>query len=403
MKKILKHVKTLLARDFNFSPHVFRPLNHPVLKAIGVLTFVVGVSSCTQKAVQNGNENETKANKHQTPAHLLVKAPHEVSVMTFNVENLFDTTHDQGTDDYTYLPLAVKKTSPEAQAACAKVSNSFYKTECYEKDWSDANLEFKLSQIEKVIKYIENGQGPDIITMAEVENLNVLNRLTDKNLKGLGYQTRLLVEGPDTRGIDPAILSKFPLKGKPKLHIIPYKDSDPEQLKRAQKSRGILEATLLLPNNKTVTVLAAHLPSQANPTEWRAQAIQFIKARFKEANDKNEGLIIGGDFNIIDLEDRSEGFFSKELASVGQVSHLVGCKNCEGSHNHKGEWSFLDVLVFNQKIKEGSKLELIPDSIQVVKTPDHLKRNGTPLRFNEDKKEGVSDHFPLYSRLKILE
>ena len=39
-----------------------------------------------------------------------------ISVMSYNVENLFDTVHDQGKEDYTYLPLSLKQKSPEIQA-----------------------------------------------------------------------------------------------------------------------------------------------------------------------------------------------------------------------------------------------------------------------------------------------
>ena len=31
--------------------------------------------------------------------------PHEVIIMTFNVENLFDYIHDEGKNDETYLPI----------------------------------------------------------------------------------------------------------------------------------------------------------------------------------------------------------------------------------------------------------------------------------------------------------
>ena len=35
--------------------------------------------------------------------------------MTYNVENLFDTKHDEGKDDYTFLPLSFKRTSEEVK------------------------------------------------------------------------------------------------------------------------------------------------------------------------------------------------------------------------------------------------------------------------------------------------
>ncbi|MNT88739.1 hypothetical protein D3C72_2293490 [compost metagenome] len=43
-----------------------------------------------------------------------------------------------------------------------------------------------------------------------------------------------------------------------------------------------------------------------------------------------------------------------------------------------------------------------PDSITVVRFNEvHLKRGKYPNRWDLDMKTGVSDHFPLYSRLKM--
>src|SRR5690606_36364286 len=42
----------------------------------------------------------------------------EVSVMAYNLENLFDTSHDEGKEDWTYLPLAFKCSSKQVQKYC---------------------------------------------------------------------------------------------------------------------------------------------------------------------------------------------------------------------------------------------------------------------------------------------
>lgn len=375
MKKLHTHVKTTLR-----------------FIAITVLTLGIA-SSCAPKPAASDSTNSG-----QTPQELLVKSADQISIMTFNVENMFDAIHDVNTEDYPYLPLTEKK-SDEVKKFCSSITG-FYRTECLEKDWNEDIVKFKLSQVGKTVKYVENGNGPDIILMAEVENLRILNRLADDELKGMGYQTRVLIEGPDLRGIDPAIMSKFPLKGKPVLHIIPYTDKNPEQLKYAKRSRGVIEATLILPNKKELTVMAVHFPSQSNPTEWRAQAVSFLKNKMLEYQKQGRAVIAGGDMNIVTKEESNSGYFSKELSQAGSVSHLVGCKQCEGSHNYKGEWSFLDVMVFGNGLSNAG-LELIPESLQIVKAPHHMKKNGAPLSFRDEKKEGVSDHFPLYSKLKI--
>ncbi|MBY0555096.1 endonuclease/exonuclease/phosphatase family protein [bacterium] len=334
-------------------------------------------------------------------AKTVAKSDGELSVMTFNVENMLDTIHDKGTEDYTYLPLSKKKKNKEVQAFCKAMTNSYYQKECYEFDWSDAVLKAKLKNVGDVIKFVDGGKGPDNILMAEVENLRVLKMLVKTQLSKLGYKTVVLIEGPDLRGIDPAFISKFPMVGKPKLHIIPYQDSNPEKLKWAKRSRGILEVTVQAPNKKNITFLSAHFPSQSNPTEWRAQAVEFAKNLMLDYQKQGRAVIFGGDLNIITTEEASKAYFKNELSKAGQVSHLVGCKHCLGSHNYRGDWSFLDVLVFSNNLKDVG-FELQTDSFQVVRSPYNTKADGTPNRFNPEAKTGAADHFPLYSRVKYF-
>ena len=49
----------------------------------------------------------------------------EISVMAYNVENLFDTQHDPGTEDFTYLPLSQKQT-PQIKTYCHGLRSKKY-------------------------------------------------------------------------------------------------------------------------------------------------------------------------------------------------------------------------------------------------------------------------------------
>jgi endonuclease/exonuclease/phosphatase family metal-dependent hydrolase len=351
---------------------------------------------------QSGPKKDSTVSSDNQPisSELVAKNSDEISVMSYNVENLFDASHDKDREDFTYLPLSQKKT-PEVEKFCMEMKNKTYRNECLTLDWNEDVIKTKLKNIARVIRFVDKGQGPDNLLLAEVENESILKRLVKDELSELGYKTIVLLEGPDLRGIDPGFISKFPLVGKPQIHLIPYTDSDPEQLKWAKRSRGILEVTVKTPAHKNLTFLVAHFPSQSNPTAWRAQAIQYAKKLMTEMMKAGRGVVFGGDLNIIDEEEAKQGYFKNEMSLVGQVSHLVGCKTCLGTHNYRGNWSHLDVLVYSNNL-EDSGLKLLPDSIQVVKMTENMKRNGTPMRFDHEKKEGASDHFPLYSRLKII-
>lgn len=327
------------------------------------------------------------------------KTADEVSIMNFNVENLFDNIHDENREDFTYLPLKQKQTEAH-KAICAKILQPWYKDECLNFDWNDEIVTAKLKNLSEVILSVE-GQGPDILVLQEVENDRILSRLNKEYLAKAGYQTQVLIEGPDTRGIDIGVLSRFPLVGSPTLHKIPYKGKTEKDQKGMNLSRGVLEVNLKLPNQDTLTVLGAHFPSQGNPRYWREQSVQFLTKLMREKSAKNM-VVASGDLNITHEEEQETGFFGKEFSQVALVSHLVGCKKCEGSHNYRKSWSFLDVILFSKNLgDEGTgSYKLETESITTIKNPIHLF-GSIPKRFKPENKEGVSDHLPLYSRLVL--
>jgi hypothetical protein len=100
--------------------------------------------------------------------------------------------------------------------------------------------------------------GPDIIVLQEIENKNVLTKLVSKGLDKLGYQYQVLIEGDDSRGIDIAILSKYPVKTA-KRHPIFVKGTK-------LNTRGILEVEVTV-DGKDVAIFGNHWPSQHNPTD----------------------------------------------------------------------------------------------------------------------------------------
>lgn len=319
--------------------------------------------------------------------------------MTYNVENLFDNLDDQGKEDETYLPIEVKRTA-QHRRKCARVSRDYYRKLCMNTDWSDAKIKRKLKRLADVILQIKNGQGPDVLIMQEVENLNVLERLRLNHLKGKGYLKSILIEGPDKRGIDVAIMSKLPQAGKAKLNIIDLSVADKEKKKadknwKARPTRGILQARFQLPDDKKLTVFGVHFPSQGSPTPYRKVAVTTLN-KLKKKLAPSEYVIAAGDFNITTKEDAKEGLFSKDLAKEWMVSHLIGCNSCEGTHSYRGDWSFLDAILFSKNFR-GEVWVVDRKSIRVANKSIYQKNHyGAPARFRDGKNQkGVSDHWPL--------
>ena len=73
-----------------------------------------------------------------------------VSVMTFNVENLFDNRNDAYKTDETYLEFS-KKQTPIHIKNCEKISTKRWRDDCLYIDWTDEVIEHKLNSIASVI------------------------------------------------------------------------------------------------------------------------------------------------------------------------------------------------------------------------------------------------------------
>ena len=81
---------------------------------------------------------------------LALPAASSLSIMTYNVENLFDTLDDEGKDDKAYLPLSQKQ-SKEHVESCNKVKVKKWRNECLYFDWTEDAKNKKLENIKEVI------------------------------------------------------------------------------------------------------------------------------------------------------------------------------------------------------------------------------------------------------------
>ena len=92
---------------------------------------------------------------------LAVPAASSLSIMTYNVENLFDTLDDEGKDDKAYLPLAQKQ-SEEHVKACNKVKVKKWRNECLYFDWTEDAKNKKLANIKASQDEIKGKDDEDL-------------------------------------------------------------------------------------------------------------------------------------------------------------------------------------------------------------------------------------------------
>lgn len=306
-------------------------------------------------------------------------------VMQYNTENFFDTTFDEGTDDFTYLPLAVKKTMPGHAEKCRSMGQP-YSAACLNLDWNENIFESKIKNIAQVIRaFDDTGMGPDIVVMQEIENINVLNQLVDRGLQGMGFKHIALIEGDDTRGIDIGVISKYPITSSRRYSIF--------LAGKKLNTRGITEVSLKV-NDINVVVFGNHWPSQNNPASHRIESAKVLE---KASVNREADLIVAmGDFNTLPKDSPYPYAYLNSFTDTEIEARKLNQKLNPGTHYFRGEWSSLDKIF----VHKNSKIKTEYSTFDIIVRPFKMKTDPktgdiVPRRFEPKSGKGYSDHLPL--------
>ena len=324
-----------------------------------------------------------------------------VSIMAFNVENLFDNVDDPGKNDATFLALDDKQTDGH-RALCEQIEVRRWRDQCLYWDWSDAMIERKLEAVARTILQIDNGRGADVVALQEIENIGILERLRNEYLADAGYSAAILIEGADLRGIDVAFLTRLPLATEPRLHAIQFGRAGD---RRIADTRGILQADFVLPDGSTLTGYSVHFPAPFHPTEMRESAYERLN-ELRMALPADRHVFAAGDFNTTVLEDREQAMLERFVRPHWIVAHEVGCAGCRGTsyYRPRDDWSFLDMILWSPPPERGKNAtwELRADSVKIAnRAPGQVRPDGTPWRFEAPAGAGVSDHWPIVAVLEL--
>ena len=308
------------------------------------------------------------------------------SVMTLNVNNLFDELDDPKKDDKAYLPIELKQTNKHINS-CNRVPVNSWKNECLYLDWDTETKDAKLKNLARdILLYDET--GPDILALQEVENINILEQLY-RLLEPYGYIDLELLESKDYRGIDTAIISKFEIIDST-LHYIKFSGEFEDK-----DTRPILDSTILI-NDKKIKVYNVHFPAGYHDVSMRIDSLNKLKKLLQTHTMPTVAL---GDF-IVNTEEDSELFIYNDQEELWDVAHLIGCADCKGTYyySYGKSWSFLDTIFVSKQ----RNISYDADSIKLHITEHNAyKDSGKPIRFNAKSKTGVSDHLPMVARIKI--
>ena len=297
-----------------------------------------------------------------------MRAQQTFTILSYNIENAFDTIHDEGKNDYEYCDGGERK-------------------------WSQYRLFQKLKSVGKVIAAADEKRPVDLIGLCEVENDTVMQCLTQRtSLSSLGYRY-IMTNSLDERGIDVALLySPFT------FHPIETESIRPKTKK--DKTRDILHVAGTIAGGDTLDVYVVHLPSKRGGSEGQKLSMsicQQLQAHTDSVRTirQHPNLLIMGDFNA---ETNSQ-----QLKLLTRSHHLIDrtAKLQPGTYKYQGEWSILDHILTHTTTLSHQQTRIL--NLSFLTEPDPTHGNVKPYRTYQGPvyQGGVSDHLPVVSVFQI--
>ena len=316
------------------------------------------------------------------------KSNHYYAIGFYNLENLFDTIHDQGKNDKEFLPEG-------------------------KNNWTKQKYEHKISNLSKVITEMGTDmlkEGCAVIGVAEVENSLVLDDLTAKAALNGRRFNYVHVEGPDQRGIDCALLYNPELFTVKNTKLVPFVYEKQEDSKKA--TRGFLTVSGEL-SSEHVTFVVCHLPSRYSAAYYRQLGGKQLKA-LKDSlqrDDPKVKIFIMGDMN----DDPFDISISECLSARRNIqeTELFGLYNPfwnilvsgSGTLTYRGSWNLFDQIIVSENMlnkKQKKKFSHLTFYKSEIFRRDYLiqqtgKYKGSPFRtFGSGQwLDGYSDHLPV--------
>ena len=307
----------------------------------------------------------------------------------YNLENLFDTEHDEGKNDYEYLPDGANH-------------------------WTQMKYEHKLKNMSRALSDMATDRLPNVgcavIGVSEVENAHCLADLCEQEpLKARNYQY-ILIEGPDQRGVDVGFLYQPRFFTPAKVWLQPYILN--EHITRP--TRGFLTVQGML-GGDSITVIVCHWPSRFSASPAREAAGDMVKAEKDSiiAANPTMKVLVMGDMN----DDPFDKSMSKNLSARRKMEDVTPSDmfnpfwqvllDGRGTLMYQGGWNLFDQIVMTPNCldvkgkKEYKSLTFFKAEVQ--RLPYLLQSEG---RYKESPKrthasgvwlDGYSDHLPVVS------
>jgi predicted extracellular nuclease len=316
-----------------------------------------------------------------------------ITVMFYNVENLFDTVDDPKTQDEEFLPTSELK-------------------------WDDAKYLSKIKRIAQVVDSSVLGIDlPDVVGFCEIENKKVLSDLIAlTQLKAKKYNV-LTSSGIDDRGINVGFIyntSVFELIQSTELNVTSADIAN-------YKTRNVLVVTLKCISTKEIIYFFVnHWPSRRDGEKEtepkRIYAAKTVKQKVDELlkQNGNAKIIVMGDFNDYPTNSSVLNVLQANANPKKGSNELLNPyfnieKNKEGTHFDRGEWHVLDQIVLSQGFLQKTGLKFKTNNAFILKKDFLLFKNTKTGEIKPNRTygggnkyyNGYSDHLAVYVQLNF--
>ena len=278
------------------------------------------------------------------------------------------------------------------------------------KDWDADVLAKKIAQLASVIKQMNNGAGPDLLGVCEVENKRVLLQLVDA-LGGLGRSYQVIHHpSNDGRGIDVTFVydaDKYGWDGNIYAYAV---------LKRSA-TRDIVQASLTTSKGTEIILIANHWPSRSGGEHRSApyrmmvgETLSYWLKRIQEIKGRDAAILAMGDFNdephsrsltqyALSTMSRNRVVYGRNPYLYNLMWPLLGQRRA--SYVFGSEPLMMDQFLVSKGIAKKTGLFALDESkvgIEVYKGMVKGRYN-TPVRFGRPASghnpDGFSDHLPI--------
>lgn len=328
--------------------------------------------------------------------------PDSVMVAFWNLENFFDPFVDTTLQYNDYTEQGTQR-------------------------WTVSRFHRKRNNLYKAILAFSEGAPIGIFGVCEVENDSVLQALFMQTpLKRFHYRW-IHEDGPDRRGIDPAIvysLDRFQLLAS---EAIPY--HNPEDPKAV--SRDILYAKFFDYRQDTIHCFVNHWPSkyrgELETVEARKVAARILKARVDSlcaASPVPPKILIMGDFNdtpdapclrealgakpyAVVLQDSVDGVEATSCTVLVNLFAGSGSLGFKGTLKYRETWSVFDQIIVSKSLIDSNSLHctlsdarIIHEGFLLEEDPTYQGQKLNRTYLGPKYHGGFSDHLPVMILLR---